>query len=114
MKRGEIWTVAGGPAYVGKPRPAVILQNEFHPCIKSITICMLTTDTDEIPITRPPENPDRGNGIRSPSRLMADKITTLPEAKMGHKVENLSEEDMAELNRSVAVFLGLTDFLVCP
>ena len=27
MKRGEIWTVAGGAAYAGKPRPAVIALN---------------------------------------------------------------------------------------
>ena len=27
MKRGEIWTVAGGAAYAGKPRPAVIVQD---------------------------------------------------------------------------------------
>jgi len=28
MRRGEIWTVAGGKDYAGKPRPAVILQDD--------------------------------------------------------------------------------------
>ena len=28
MKRAEVWTVAGGPDYAGKPRPAVILQDD--------------------------------------------------------------------------------------
>ena len=28
MKRGEIWTVARGAAYAGKPRPAVIVQDD--------------------------------------------------------------------------------------
>ena len=28
MNRGEIWTVAGVPAYAGKPRPAVIVQDD--------------------------------------------------------------------------------------
>jgi mRNA interferase MazF len=28
MRRGEIWTVAGGAAYAGKPRPAVIIQDD--------------------------------------------------------------------------------------
>ena len=28
MKRGEVWTVAGGAAYAGKPRPAVIIQDD--------------------------------------------------------------------------------------
>lgn len=28
MKRGEVWTVAGGAASAGKPRPAVIVQDD--------------------------------------------------------------------------------------
>jgi len=28
MKRGEIWTVAGGKDYAGKPGPAVIVQDD--------------------------------------------------------------------------------------
>jgi len=27
MRRGEVWTVAAGTGYAGKPRPVVILQN---------------------------------------------------------------------------------------
>jgi mRNA-degrading endonuclease toxin of MazEF toxin-antitoxin module len=29
VKRGEIWTVAGGSGYAGKPRPAVIVQTDM-------------------------------------------------------------------------------------
>jgi mRNA interferase MazF len=28
VKRGEIWTMAGGPGYATKPRPAVIIQDD--------------------------------------------------------------------------------------
>lgn len=28
MTRGEVWTVAGGAARTGKPRPAVIVQDD--------------------------------------------------------------------------------------
>lgn len=28
MKRGEIWTVAGGKDYGGKPRPVLIIQDD--------------------------------------------------------------------------------------
>jgi mRNA-degrading endonuclease toxin of MazEF toxin-antitoxin module len=27
MNRGEIWTVSGGGAYINKPRPSVIIQD---------------------------------------------------------------------------------------
>ena len=28
MKRGEIWTVAGGKGYACKPQPALIIQDD--------------------------------------------------------------------------------------
>lgn len=28
MKRGDVWTVSGGADYVGKPWPAVIIQDD--------------------------------------------------------------------------------------
>lgn len=42
MKRGEIWTIAGGPDYAGKPRPAVILQSDQFDATPSVTVCPLT------------------------------------------------------------------------
>ena len=39
MKRGEIWTVAGGAAYAGKPRPAVIVQDDRFDANDSIVVC---------------------------------------------------------------------------
>lgn len=38
MKRGEIWTVAGGAAYAGKPRPAVIVQDDRFDANDSIVV----------------------------------------------------------------------------
>lgn len=40
MKRGEIWTVAGGKDYAGKPRPAVIVQDERFEMKDSLTVCV--------------------------------------------------------------------------
>lgn len=38
MRRGEIWTVSGGNDYAGKPRPAVILQDDGFDGTASVTI----------------------------------------------------------------------------
>ena len=38
MKRGEIWTVAGGKDYAGKPRPAVIVQDDAFDGTGSVTV----------------------------------------------------------------------------
>ena len=107
MKRGEIWTVAGGPDYAGKPRPAVIVQDDSFDATGSITICAFTTSELDAPLFRLPIKPNPKNGLRSPSRLMVDKITTVPKSKMGALIGRLDDADIARLNQSILVFLGL-------
>ena len=107
MKRGEIWTVAGGADYAGKPRPAVIIQNDSFDATASITLCPFTTDTTEAPLIRLPVEPNGRNGLDLPSRIMVDKIITAPKRKIGERIGELDGEDIARLDRAVAMFLGL-------
>ena len=107
MKRGEVWSVSGGQDYARKPRPAVILQDDRFDATPSITLCALTTDTTEAPLFRLPVAPTEGNGLKRASRLMVDKITTVPKTKLGQRIGKLDDEDMIRLNRAVLVFLGL-------
>ena len=107
MKRGEIWTVAGGKDYAGKPRRVVILQSDNFDMTDSVTVCAFTTDPTEAPLFRLLIKPSEGNGLRVVCRLMVDKITTVPKAKLGSHVGRLAVEDMVRLNRAVLVFLGI-------
>ncbi len=107
MKRGEVWTVSGSQDYAGKPRPVVIVQDDGFDATDSITVCAFTTDPTEAPLFRLAIEPDERNGLRAPSRLMVDKITTVPKAKLGARIGRLGDEDMVRLNQAVMVFLGL-------
>ena len=107
MRRGDIWTIAGGKDYAGKPRPAVIVQDDSFDGMDSITICTFTTDETEAPLFRLPVEPNERNGLRSPCRLMVDKITTIPKSRAGARVGRLDDEDILRLNQAVLVFLGL-------
>ncbi len=107
MRRGEIWTVSGGKHYAGKPRPVVIVQDDSFDETDSITICSFTTDSTEAPLFRLPVEPNERNGLRFPSRLMVDKITTVPKSKVGERVGRLDDEDLVRLNQALMVFLGL-------
>jgi len=109
MRRGEIWTVAGGKDYAGKPRPVVVVQDDMFDGTDSITVCAFTTDETDAPLFRLAVAPDAGNGLRSPCRLMADKITTVPKSKVGTLIGRLDEADMTRLNQAMMVFLGLAD-----
>jgi len=51
--------------------------------------------------------PNERNGLRSSSRLMVDKITTVSKSKVGERIGRLDDEDVVRLNQAVMVFLGL-------
>ena len=106
MRRGEIWTVSGGGAYTGKPRPVVILQDDRFDATASITVCAFTTDPTTAPLFRLKIEPNERNGLNVACRLMVDKITTVPKARIGTQLGRLDDEDIVRLNRSVLVFLG--------
>lgn len=107
MRRGELWTVAGGKDYAGKPRPAVIVQDDTFDATRSITVCIFTTDPTEAPLFRILVEPNERNGLHAPSRLMVDKITTVPKEKLGSRIGRLDDEDVVRLNQAILVFLGL-------
>jgi mRNA interferase MazF len=107
MRRGDIWTVAGGKDYAGKARPIVILQDDSFDGTESITICAFTTDDTDAPLFRLAVEPNERNGLRIPCHLMVDKVTTVPKSKVGAHIGRLDDEDILRLNRAVLVFLGL-------
>lgn len=109
MRRGEIWTAAGVNNYAGKPRPVVIVQDDRFDATDSVTVCALTTDPTDAPLMRIPVAPDSTNRLRQESRLMVDKVTTVPRSKIGERVGRLGDVHMVALARALMVFLGLAD-----
>lgn len=107
MKRGEIWTVAGGGDYTGTARPVLIIQDDSFNATDSITVCPITTDPADIPLFRVPAEPNGRNGLDGPSRIMIDKVTTVRRARIGTRLGQLDDVDVIGVNRAIAVFLGL-------
>jgi len=107
VRRGEIWTAAGGSGYAGKPRPVVIVQDDRFDATDSVTICGFTTDPTEAPLVRLRVDPTDLNGLRELSSLMVDKITTVHRTRLGERIGRLSDDDMVRLGRAVVVFFGL-------
>jgi mRNA interferase MazF len=107
VKRGEIWTVSGSGDFDGKPRPAVIVQDDSLDATASVTICAFTSDPTEAPLFRLRVEPSETNGLRTTSRLMVDKITTVSKKRLGTRIGRLTDEDTLRLNRAMVLFLGI-------
>jgi mRNA interferase MazF len=107
MRRGEIWTSAGGQNYAGKPRPVVIVQDDRFDTTASVTVCPFTTDPTDALLFRLPIVPDSVNGLRMDCRVMVDKITTVSKGRIGTRVGRLADQDLVRVNRAMVVFLGI-------
>src|SRR5712672_2770661 len=109
MRRGDLVTVAAAGDY-GKPRPAVIVQTDAFPeSHASVVICQLTSELVDAPDFRVIIEPDRENGLRLKSQVMADKPVTVRRERIGQRIGRLGNQDMARLGIALAFVLGLAD-----
>ena len=102
--RGELWMVAGG-IYAGKPRPALVIQNDAYDT-GSVTVLPLTTTPLDAPLLHFPIEPASNNGLLLESWVMIDKITTVRRSNLGQRLGRLSAAEVVQVNRLLAVFLG--------
>ncbi len=92
---------------MGKPRPAVIVQDNAFDNLRSITVCPLTSELMDVEAVRPRIEPSLSNGLKAISQVMTDKIVTVPRGRLGAQIGTLSDQDMVRVNRALVVFLGI-------
>ena len=109
MRRGDICIAAARGIYTGKPRPVVIVQDDRFDATASITVCPLTTNPLDAPLTRIDVEVTAATGIEQPSKIMIDKITTMPRANVRDHLGRLADADLVRLDRALLVFLGLAE-----
>lgn len=106
MRRGDLVTVALRGDQ-GKPRPALVVQADNFAALSSVTVLPVTSTLVDAPLLRVPLKPDARNGLTKPSQVMVDKPQTPARDKLGTVIGHLDDATMVEVNRALAVFLGL-------
>jgi mRNA interferase MazF len=106
MKRGDIITIALSGDY-GKPRPGLIVQSDLFSETGSVTILPLTSHLIDAPIIRILVDPTVSNGLIKASHIMVDKLYTTPREKVGGILGHLDAKIMLEVERALAVFIGI-------
>ena len=106
VKRGEIWTQAGGSGYARKPRPVLIVQSDQLLETDSVIICLFTSHEGSPLTSRLPFAPDAENGLREASDLMVEKIMTVARNKLGKRIGSISAEEMERVGDAMLVVLG--------
>lgn len=107
MKRGDVVVVAMNTEF-GKPRPALVIQSntylDEHP---TINVLPITSELRNTPAFRIRVEPDEQNGLREISEIMVDKIQSPLRTKIGKVIGRLDSGRMAEVDRSLTVWLGI-------
>jgi mRNA interferase MazF len=106
VRRGDLVTVAVSGDF-GKPRPALIIQADAFADHGTVTVLLVSSALIDAPVLRFTVPPDATNGLRVPSQIMIDKAMTVMRVKIRQAFGRLSAEALLEVERRLAVFLGI-------
>jgi len=106
MKRGEVWWVAFDPSIGGeiqKTRPAVIVSNNAsNKALNRVQVIPLTSNTGKL---YPCEAFIKVRG--TPSKAMADQLTTVSKLRLKNFIDLLSTDDMGAIESIIKLQLDL-------
>ena len=106
MRRGDIVVVAmQGDS--GKPRPALVVQAEQFAELSSVVVLPLTSTLLDAELLRVNIEPAEGTGLHARSQIAVDRPNGVRREKIGRTIGRADDATMVEVNRSLAVFLGL-------
>jgi mRNA interferase MazF len=106
MRRGDFVTIAM-QGDLGKPRPALVIQADQFDQHATVTVLPVTSTTVAAPLLRISVRPDASNGLLKPSQIMVDKAMTVRRDKVGPTFGRIDVDSLVEVERSLAVFLGI-------
>jgi mRNA interferase MazF len=104
-QRGDLVTVSLQGDY-GKPRPALVIQSDLLADLESVVLCPVTSDLRNA-VFRVTLEPNPGNGLRTLSQVMVDKLTTLPRTKISEPFGRLDEEKLKMVDRALLLVVGV-------
>ena len=106
MIRGDLVTIVTQGDF-GKPRPALVIQANQFATHTSMTVLLISSSLVVAPLLRVTVLPTAHNGLLHPSQVMIDKAMTVKRKKLGPTMGHVEAEKMVEIERCLAVFLGI-------
>lgn len=105
--RGDL-VIVSLPGDYGKARPAVVIQNNrLQGKLESYVIALLTTFDDGTKVLRVVVQPTSENGLRQISRVMVDKLYSIPEHRIDQHIGRLDDISLQLVDRALYMLLDL-------
>ena len=106
MQRGDLVSVALQGDF-GKPRPALVIQSPLFSNHTSVTVLLVTCTLVDAPLLRVTVQASASNGLEKTSQIMIDKAMTLKREKIGPVLGRVNPDELTQVERGLAVFLGI-------
>lgn len=108
MKRGDIVTVAAGAGFGGKPRPALVVQDDAYLEISTTLLALISSDERAAGLSLSvPVAPSPANGLRKQSYVTVHDLVTVRLEKPDKHVGRLEDDLMRRVDHALILFLGL-------
>jgi mRNA interferase MazF len=107
VKRGNTVIAVFGGVLGGKPRPAVIFQDDRFNGPVTILAIPFTSGLETASVLRPVVEPDDTNGLDEPSCSMTDKLFPVRREMIGQIIGMLADQDMERIELAVQIILGM-------
>ena len=106
LKRGDLYFVKP-PGFVGKVRPAVIVQaDRYNSDAPSVTVCLLTSHLVDSRL-RVRIDPAPENGLAKSPHVMIDKVMSLPLDRLDNRIGAVSGAQREAISASLRDWLDL-------
>lgn len=108
MRRGDI-VIVSFPGDYGKPRSAILIQGDVlnQADSDSMILALMTGTLRDAPLLRMTIESSPENGLQKPCQIMVDKLQTVRRERIGQIIGKLSDKELLELNRLLAMVVGL-------
>ncbi len=106
MNRGDFVAVSMQGDF-GMPRPALAIQSDLFDEHATVTVLPVTSTLIAAPLLRVAVQPNSWNGLQKTSQIMVDKAMTVKRDKVGQAFGRIDVETMLEIERCLAVFMGI-------
>jgi len=106
VRRGDLIVLAM-PGDYGKPRPAIVVQDDAFSSLNSVTVMPLTGTLRNSPLIRLTVEPTPENGLQRRSQVMIDKMGTADRGRIRQRIGRIDGQTMQAADAALIRFLGL-------
>jgi mRNA interferase MazF len=105
--KGTVVVSSSSKGLSGKPRPAIVVQDEKLDLFETVIVIPLTSLHGSDRSINPVISPDEKNGLEHRSMAMVQRVGPVKKTEIGQAIGMLSEADMMRINTAMILILGL-------